>query len=132
MTSSSTIDYTSEFNSLVTNTANEVANLANVNSSIEGLPNYSNELATIASSLSSIATSLTTLVTLHSSLNANVQSVTTALLDNTVGVSIKNVDIPYQGVYQRGLLRLGLTTSASLDELKRAVGEEKVSSIFNA
>lgn len=58
------------------------------------------------------------------------EKVKDALLDNTVGINTKQVDIPFQGPYQKAMTRMSLTDANLIQSLQRAVQEESQSPIF--
>lgn len=135
---SGTPDYTAELTALEASQAAIDADLQAINSSIQGLPNYTSELTRIAVALESIVTLLGTSNGIQNTINSSIagmksdiDTLTTAMTDSHHGVYVNSVDMPYQGLYQRALLRMGINNSNNMDNLKRAIGEEKISPLFN-
>ena len=87
------------------------------------LGNSNNIQNTVSTNVLAISTTLT-------DLDAQVTAIKTALTDPTIGINTKQVDLPYQGIYQRAMTRMSLTDGNLVTSMQRAVQEEKVSPIF--
>lgn len=128
--STNILDYTTDIVSLVTA-------LTEIKSSIDNLPNYSTLLERIATSLENVELKIDNANTLSEDQNVVLSeikdinlAVKSLMQDPTLGVNIKSVDLPYQGVYTRGMTRMTLEETNQDDKLKNAIKSEQISTIF--
>jgi len=128
--STNVLDYTQDIVSLVTS-------LSEVKASLDNLPNYSSILERIAVSLENIELKIDNANLLSESQNTilseikDINLVVKSLMqDPTLGLNIKSVDLPYQGVYTRGMTRMTLEETKQDDKLKNAIKAEQISTIF--
>ena len=111
--------------------------IANVVSAINALTAIVNDLNStllatnvlLSGNGSTLHTDIASINTSIGSLNLTVSIISTALTDATKGIYTQKVDLPYQGVYQRAMMK-STFNATDLANLQRAVQEETQVSIF--
>ena len=122
--STNVLDYTNDI-------ANVVTAINALTVAVQAEPDYTSVLTRIATALETIDSALASANGTQSGIATDIHDVKAALLDNTVGISTKQVDLPYQGIYQRAMTRMSLEGSSIVAMMNRAVQEETQSPIFH-
>ena len=78
---------------------------------------------------SALHTDITAINSTIGNLNLTVSTISTALTDATKGIYTQKVDLPYQGVYQRAMMKSTFNPT-DLTNLQRAVQEENQATVF--
>ena len=128
--SQNVLDYSADINLLI-------SALSDIKTSIDNLPNYTTQLDKIGNSLENIEIKLTDANALsedHNNIISEIRDINlivkALLQDPTLGVNVKFVDLPYQGLYARAMSRMTLTDVGEAEKLKKSVKEEQVSPMF--
>jgi hypothetical protein len=61
----------------------------------------------------------------------SIANILNTISNPTVGVYTNSVDIPYQGLHNRALTRMALKDANTINDVKRAVDEERIAPMFN-